>query len=51
MADTYPQCEAQRLTPTILTEEQAAPPPPKRSALERAAERWFGPDRKAAPSD
>ena len=46
MATTYPQCDAQQARPTILSEQAQ---PIKRSALERAAERWFGPKRKAAP--
>ena len=47
MATTYPQCDAQQARPTILSEP--APKEVKRSALERAAERWFGPNRKASP--
>jgi hypothetical protein len=43
----YPMSEAQRITPTLLTE--AAKPPVKRTAREIANERWFGGKEKAAP--
>jgi hypothetical protein len=46
--NSYPISEAQRVTPTLLT--GAAKPPVKRTARERAEERWFGTKEKPPPS-
>jgi hypothetical protein len=46
MANQYPISDAQVARPTLLTEQ----PQVKRSARERAEERWFGANRKAAPA-
>jgi hypothetical protein len=45
--NSYPISEAQLVRSTLLTEQA----PVKRTAREIAEERWFGPNRKAAPSD